>query len=390
MRMLASVFLTCTVLLGCEADGLLWMPPSNRADPLFRIIARGRAGFIDSSGRIVIPPALEVGSNWSQAFYNGLLSLGVSEGPFLNSRGRKVLDNGFFRIWDFSEGLAAALATRNSKWGYVDQSGQFVIPPQFPSYPEGLVSSFSDGVAAIEVSGKLGYIDHSGAFVIPQQFVAGTPFVNGLARVVAEGPCRYFDYETFDPCLRMSANSAPGTRGARDSGRSTGSLCKWRFIDKTGKRVVDAEFEGALGFHEGLAAVKVGDLWGFINLQGVFVIPPTFQSVHSFSDGLALVEKDKGSGFIDKTGVLKIPVDFFKAEPFSEGLAAVGHPDEGYIYIDQRGKQAIPKRFALATRFFHGLAHVKAGGGSSIYDGTFGYIDRTGKRVFTYRVPSDE
>jgi hypothetical protein len=299
MRVPASLLLTCTLLFGCDADGLIWMPPYDSADALFRIIIRGRAGFIDRSGHIVIRHTLDVSSNWSQAFYDRLLSLGVAEGPFLNSSGHKVLNNGFYRIWDFSEGLGAAVKTPHSKWGYVDHSGHFAIPPQFPSYPEGLVSSFSEGLAAIEVSGKLGYIDHAGSFVISQQFVAGTPFENGSARVVANGPCVYFNYEHFDLCLG-GPNTAPSTGIARDRRPSTGSLCKWKFIDKTGKPVIHAEFEGALGFHEGLAVVKVGELWGFINLQGTFVIPPAFRSVHSFSSGLALVASDKESGFIDK------------------------------------------------------------------------------------------
>src|SRR5579862_4168160 len=139
MRVLASIFMSCTLLFGCEADGLIWMPPSDRADALFRIIDHGLAGFIDGMGHVVISPTLAVGGNWSQAFYDGLLSLGVAEGPFLNARGQRVLDNGFYRIWGFSEGLAAAIKTGDSKWGYVDHAGQFVIPPQFPFYPQGLV-----------------------------------------------------------------------------------------------------------------------------------------------------------------------------------------------------------------------------------------------------------
>lgn len=387
IRVLVSLLLTCALLLGCEADGPIWMPPSNRADALFRFVERGRAGFINRSGKVVIPPTLEVDSNWSQAFYDGLLSLGVSVGPFLNTRGQEVLNSGFHRVWDFSEGLAAAQETPDSKWGFVDHSGRFVIPPQFPSYPQGLVSSFSDGLAAIEVSGKLGYIDRVGRFAIAPQFVAGTAFENGIARVVADGPCTYLQYEHFDPCARLYAHSVPRTGLSERGGRTVGSSCKWRFIDRTGKPIIATEFEGALGFHEGLAAVKVGELWGFINLQGTFVIPPSFREVHSFSDGLALVRKDKESGFIDKKGTLKIRADFFKAEPFSEGLAVVGHPDEGYVFINSRGNQAIPERFALASRFFHGLAHVKLWDSSSdsYAEGSFAYIDSTGKRVFTYR-----
>src|SRR5579871_1312581 len=382
MRELLALVLASTLLFGCSAgrsDLDAADQPRGRPVPL---ISNGRAGFIDSSGRIVIAPTLRPFSNWGQAFYDGLLSLGVADGPFLNTRGQKVLDNGFFRIWNFSEGLAAAMKTTNSKWGFVDHEGKFVIPPRFPSYPEGLVSSFSDGLAKIDVSGKVGYIDHSGRYAIPPQYIAGTDFDNGYARVVTEGPCMYFYDEHFDPCIRRDPIFAPGTGSAHKAAQSAQSLCKWRFIDKTGKPIFVQEFEGAMGFRERLAAVKVGGLWGFINLQGAFVISPAFLQVRSFSDGLALVSNDKQSGFIDKTGALKIPVEFFKAEPFSEGLAVIGHPDEGYVFIDSRGKQALPERFALASRFFHGLAHVRP----RWSDGSFAYITSTGKRVFTYVV----
>ena len=156
MRLLAFLLAAATALAACEADGLLWEPFSSNASPLFRIIIREQAGFIDATGRIVIPPTLEVGSNWSQVFYDGLLSLGASEGPFLNTRGKKVLTNGYDRIWNFSEGLAVARETTKSPWGYIDASGKFVITPRFPTYPEGLVSSFSGGLAAVESAGKLG------------------------------------------------------------------------------------------------------------------------------------------------------------------------------------------------------------------------------------------
>ncbi len=358
------------------------MPLSDKADALFRFIDHGRAGFIDRQGQVVVPPTLRVGSNWGQAFYDGLLSLGVSDGPFIDATGQQVIGKELYRLWDFSEGLAAALPDANGKWGYVDHSGQFVIPPQFPFYPNGLVNNFSDGLAAVEIDGKLGYIDRSGQFTIPRRFVAGTAFEDGMARVVVEGPCAYSRDEAVDPCVRMSLNEAPAT--GRSTNRSPHPPCKWRFIDKTGNQIVPGEFEGAMGFHEGLAAVKIRGLWGFIDVKGLLAIPPRFRSVYSFSDGLALVEGDTQSGFIDRGGELEIPVAFNQATPFSEGFATVTNSKDHYIFIDVRGKQAIPGEFALASRFFHGLAHVKLGDDPR-GAGTFAYIDSTGKRVFTYR-----
>lgn len=197
MRLLALFTLFATVIYGCNSSRLLWMPVTNSADPLFRIVQNNRSGYIDDTGHVVILPTLPFRSEGGEAFHDGLLSLGISDGPSVDTKGQKVLDNHFYRIWDFSEGLAAAMETSESAWGYIDHSGKFVIPPKFPSYPKGVVSGFSEGLAAVEVEGKLGYIDHTGAFVISPQYAAGTDFENGIARVVLEGPCSYVNYDYF-------------------------------------------------------------------------------------------------------------------------------------------------------------------------------------------------
>lgn len=383
MRELLGLLLSAVFLHGCEADGPIWMPPFKRADALFRFVNHNRAGFINAAGEIVVPANLPVESNWSQAFYDGLLALNISEPEFLDRRGKKKIFSGLGWVSGFSEGLAQAGQSRNSSWGYIDQAGQFVVPPIIPWDADG--GPFSDGLATLEVAGKVGYIDRSGKYAITPQFIAGSEFEDGIARVVTKGPCFYFDSEAFDPCMQMSPRVAPRSRALRHE--FPPSSCKWSFIDRTGKRIIDTEFDSTMGFREGLAAVKLGELWGFVNRSGVLVIPPTFRSVHSFSDGLALVEDGQKSGFIDKTGNLVIPANYYKTEPFSEGLTAVGDTDTGYTYIDVRGKQVIPERFSIASRFHHGLAHVKLWDPKliSIHEGRFAYINKIGKHIFSYQ-----
>jgi hypothetical protein len=45
----------------------------------------------------------------------------------------------------------------------------------------------------------------------------------------------------------------------------------------------------ALPFSEGLATVELGNKWGFINRSGKMVINPQFDFADSFSEGLAKV-----------------------------------------------------------------------------------------------------
>lgn len=74
------------------------------------------------------------------------------------------------------------------------------------------------------------------------------------------------------------------------------------YIDKTGKMVIDPQFEWAVEFSENLAAVRINGKYGFIDKSGKIVIQPKFDFVRSFSDGYAAVEIDGRIKNIDKTG----------------------------------------------------------------------------------------
>lgn len=372
MRGLVALLLAGQLTFGCSESILLWSPPGN-GDLLYRFERKGKVGFIDATGKIVIQPKLP--KNTNGAFQNGLLSLGISSGPFIDKTGKRVIGTDLDRIWNFSEGLAAALKdSGSSPWGYIDHKGAWVISPRFPSYPAGLVSDFSEGLAVIETNGKVGYIDHTGQFVIAQQFVSAWAFWDGAARVAVSGPCTYGI-----PTLCDGPKVVPSTGSEYPDPLPK---CRWSFIDKSGKRLFEADFEEATDFHEGLAAVKVAGKWGFVDKSGVIVISPRYESVEFFSEGLAFVHDGTIGGFIDSTGRMQFAVE--KGELFSEGLAVVGDFERGFTYVDKSGRQAIPETFVLADRFFHGLAHVKITGGLG-EEGEFAYIDRTGKRVFTYR-----
>jgi hypothetical protein len=57
---------------------------------------------------------------------------------------------------------------------------------------------------------------------------------------------------------------------------------KWGYIDKTGKFVINPQFDFARDFSEGLAAVKIGGKCGYINKTGKIVIKPQFDDARDF------------------------------------------------------------------------------------------------------------
>jgi hypothetical protein len=391
MSLLRTVTCACFLALmiaspssTCSWDYSIWIPRSATADPLYRFIKGRKAGYIDQTGKVVVPPVIPfTGGNGGGEFHDGLLETTVADGVYVDTSGKRAIDKGFYSGWDFSEGLAVVMEKEGGKWGYINTKGEFAISPRFDSSAMDYVWSFEGGLAKIEVEGKFGYIDHTGAFVVQPRFLDGDSFHEGMARVVVEGPCVYLRIPEESPCPDLGL--VP--RGTKT--QETLPACKYTFIDKSGSVISEQRFDYALLFAEGLAPVRIGELWGYIDKTGVMIIAPRFESAAPFSDGLGLISEKGLFGYVNRTGTYAISAQFKRAERFAEGRAVVGDLQSGYWYINNAGHQAIPSKFALASPFFKGLAHVKVLSGvtdtENIYSGTFAYIDSTGRTVFKYK-----
>jgi hypothetical protein len=348
----------------CSWDFSIWIPRSPDADPLYQFVIHDKAGYIDRTGRVVIPPRFPEFGNSGSEFHDGLLQVATSNGRYVDRSGKVVIDRGVAGGWDFSEGLAAAMSQNEKLWGYIDTSGKFAITPRFASTEQDYVWPFRDGMAKIEVKGKFGYIDHSGKFVIPPRFGAASDFHEGMAWVVTDGPCVYpSDGPCGEPILVGAQPNAPP--------------CRFAFIDKTGRVINEARYDQARELSEDLAPVRIGKLWGFANKTGAIAIARSFEDAAPFSSGLARIQVKGLYGYIDKSGKVQIAAQYRNADNFSEGFAVVG--DGPVWYIDRAGKRQFNDTFGAASPFFKGLAHVRFREGKK-----FAYIDPQGKQVFSY------
>jgi hypothetical protein len=77
---------------------------------------------------------------------------------------------------EFSEGLAAVRVT--GEWGFIDRTGTLVIAPQF----EG-VSGFRGGMSGIANGRKIGYVNTVGQVVVPPSLEYGSEFTDRAALV---------------------------------------------------------------------------------------------------------------------------------------------------------------------------------------------------------------
>src|SRR5258708_4995177 len=293
MRRAILFFLTASLVLPCEWDYPIWSIRSRSADPLYRFVRDDKAGYIDNTGKVVIPPSFKVSSNSGGEFHDGRMML---DGKYIDRSGRPLLDE-LLRGADYSSGLAAAIRRGEAMWGFIDPSGKFAIEPRFPASPKGDAPLFLENLAAIRAGDKIGYIERTGEFVIQPRFLDGGDFNDGLARVVVEGPSALFRE---GPCPSWTA-VPEGARSKRDL-----PLCKFTYADVSGRIITEQRFDAARDFSEGLAPARVGKLWGYIDKSGKSIILPRVDDAQPFSEGLARVLEHDRWGYIDKSGVYVI------------------------------------------------------------------------------------
>ena len=71
----------------------------------------------------------------------------------------------------------------SGKWGYIDQTGSYVINPQFD-----FANQFSEGAAVVALGGKCGLIDETGAYIVnPMYANLAIGASNGLLRNISFG-----------------------------------------------------------------------------------------------------------------------------------------------------------------------------------------------------------
>lgn len=146
----------------------------------------------------------------------------------------------------------------------------------------------------------------------------------------------------FAPCLAQQG-------GAKDLFPVWDERGRYGFIDGRGRVRIRPQFDEALPFTEGLAAVSLDKRWGFIDPSGNVVIPLSYYAASSFSDGVAAVTIATGGatrpcGYIDHAGQFVIkPQQNFTCHDFNEGHAPVeiydeqiGEPLAGYVTKDGR------------------------------------------------------
>jgi hypothetical protein len=155
------------------------------------------------------------------------------------------------------------------------------------------------------------------------------------------------------------------------------------YIYKTGKVVIDGNFETAEFFSEGLGVVSKDGKYGAVNTNGDIVIPFEYKIIGEFNDSAAyIVDENDKFGYVDNTGEIFIDINYpvikdpyVRINNFSEGLCIIQTSPDECICIDKTGSVIWEGRFPLydsGDRMYHNGLLL------TLYD----YVDTTGEIAF--------
>ena len=293
-----------------------------------------RWGYIDTTGAVVIEPQFWYTADpgyGASGFSEGLALVFVGrKGGFIDTTGAWVLEPQWQGARDFRDGMALTFRRGDASVRFIDRTGALVMTPSGELY-EGI---FSEGLAAASRGGKWGFIDTTGAWAIPPRDPEPSEFHDGRALScrgeIGDGRrCGYIDKTGRLVIPRIYQKALP-------------------FSEGLAAVTPAANNEYTLG----------GRRVGYIDTSGTWVIKPAYRDdADPFSEGLAFAEdsKTKESGYIDRSGKTVFEIPGMQGGEFSQGLATTfdvvdGRNEMGYVASD--GTIIVPSRFAVALTVY--------------------------------------
>ena len=317
---------------------------------LYPFVARGQAGYMDSTGVVVIAPMFDAAAPFSE----GRAAVRVQEAwGYVDPTGRLVVPIGYASAEPFSQGRAVVTSGSGDdlRYGFIDPDGVVLVPTVLH-----FASSYSDGLALVRFrevdatpvermfgsSGpSQGYIDRSGRLAFS---VVGPalPFSEELAPYAS---WNWFRAESWGyRHLDGSVAVPPGQGGPFLFYEGLARVIRdgrIGYVGKDGQPAFEATFDVGESFSEGRAAVLIDDAWGYIDRSGGVVIAPQFERALTFSDGLAAVRRGGRWGYIDPSGRAVITPAYQQARPFRGPLALITDAS-GSHYIERQGRVVRP------------------------------------------------
>jgi len=271
------------------------------ATDLIRVKSGNKIGYIDKTGKIILPADFEDGN--VENFTAGLI--GVKKGDkcgFMTLKNTIGVPFDYEMVWPYNGGIAKI--KNDGKFGFVNLQGKLIAKPIYDE-----VWNLKNGAVVVKKDSKYGYINES-----------GTVIVNTIYDDA-------FDFNQWNSGV-VKLNG------------------KYGCIDKTGKVIVPVEFEKSPNALNGdLFSVCKGGKFGIIKKDGKLLFDHKYDEIFNCgmsssggSDGesakIIRVKKDGLFGFVKTDGKIIKECVYTSADDFFGPMAAVTKTENG---VDKKG-----------------------------------------------------
>ena len=313
----------------------------------------------NASSLLSDPIRLEGFTGLCGAFFHGLAPIQDMKGKwgFVNTAGIIVIGCQYDSVTDFWSGYSTVSVNTDGteKKGVIDPSGNYTVPVgEFDD-----IGTFSlDGLCAVKEGEKWGYIDTSGNIVIPARYDKATYFNEGYASVQFGkdwGVINTAGETVIEPRFGTGFLFRDGIAAVLNNGR-------FIYIDTTGKQLFNSDYAAARDFNEDLAVCmdKVNDeRYRCIDLNGQTIFTLECNSMGVFQEGLNWFKQENKLGIVDKTGYVIISPEYsdfrFVGKGFNEGYIAAKKNDK-WGAINQNNLVIIPLEYDDVYSFNEGYA----------------------------------
>lgn len=264
----------------------------------------GLKGFIDKSGQLVIDCIFD----WVEPFKNGMpvrFRQGEKYG-LVRKSGEIALEAQYDQMGEQHEGMY--LAANDEKYGFVNASGDTVVPFTYAYSQKALLESkYTGGYAKVfqkDRNGtKVGVIDSTGKKVMPAIFDEIGPYAGNLIPVSKKG--------------------------------------KWGYADLTLNLAIPYDYDAAFPFQDSIAKASKKGMFGVIDTTGNPLIDFIYRDL-AIIDTLVLVA-DTAYGVITISGKELITMVYADAEVLDAYILKFTDAGGGLSYYDYRRKKFIWK-----------------------------------------------
>jgi hypothetical protein len=234
---------------------------------------------------------------------------------------------------------AAARDPKSGRWGFLDATGQWAIPPRWDEAWE-----HRDGRALVRKGDRWGFCDGDGREVIAATLVYASHFSCGRAIFSKD----HERYPFIDVNGREIGGQWEAVQPLTEDRAAYLAKEKWGYVDPEGAVVIEARFLAANAFAGGTAVVRAAKGFGIVDRAGGEVLAPSRRLLQDQGEGILVVEGGK-SGAMDRRGAWIAPPELDELGAVRGGVA-VG-TREGATWLYRAGAAfAGPFRFAAPMR----------------------------------------